>query len=509
MSETSSNNKRIAKNTVMLYIRMLLIMAVTLYTSRVVLEELGIVDFGVYNVVAGVVAMFGFLKTSMSLSVQRFFSYEIGTGNKERLNIVFNTSLFAHIFLAVLIIVLAETLGFWFVQSQLVIPPERKEAALFVYHCVVVSSVFSAIEIPYNAMLLSSEKFNIYAYVSILEVVLKLLVSYLLMMNLFDKLKLYGFLTMLVTVLITVFYIFYVICNFSETKFRKIWDKKILKNILSFSWWSLLGELAWVFVHQGINILINIFNGPIVNTARAISYQVNGAVASLTRSFQQAVNPQLIKQYASNNIEGMTHLLFRSTRFSYYLMYIVTFPLLLETTFVLDVWLGDVPEHTVLFCRLVLVGGLLDGLSNLLATIAKAYGKIRNYQMIVSFILMMNFPVSYLLLKMGYFPEVTMWVYMVVSIVLLFIRLYFAKRMVGLSPVCYLKKTLWPILKVTMVSSIILLSLFCCMPPSFSRFLFSCLMSFFVIGSIMFYLGLEKEEREYIVRMIISRIKRN
>lgn len=505
---TTENNKRMAKNTAFLYMRMLLIMAVTLYTSRVVLAELGVVDFGVYNVVAGVVAMLGFLKASMSLSVQRFLSYEMGRGKKDILNIVFNTSLFVHILLAIIVVILAETIGLWFVQTQLIIPQERLEAALFVYHCVVVSTVFSIIEIPYNAMLLSSEKFNIYAYVSIIEAVLKLLIAYLLIMDLFDKLKLYGFLTMVVTILIMAIYMIYVICKYPETKIRKIWDTAIIKNILSFSWWSLLGELAWVFVHQGINILINIFNGPVVNAARAISYQVNGAVANLTKSFQQAVNPQLIKQYASNNIEGMTSLLFRSTRYSYYLMLFITFPLLIETPYILDIWLGEVPQHTVLFCRLVLIGGLLDGLSNLLATVAKAYGKIKNYQMVVSFVLMMNFPLSYVLLKMGYFPEITMYIYMFISVILLFVRLHFAKCMIGMSIINYMKEALWPILKVTISSTAILLLLSSHIEASFGRFIYSCFVSFIVIGIITYIIGLEKSEKGYLLGMIKVRIKK-
>ena len=503
---TSDNNKRIAKNTAFLYFRMLLIMLVTLYTSRVVLAELGVVDFGLYNVIAGVVAMLGFLKSAMSLSVQRFLSFEMGRKNIKKLNVVFNVSLYAHVFLALIVFVLAETVGLWFVRTQLVIPLERVDAALFVYQCVVASSVLSVLEVPYNAVLLAAERFNIYAYVSIIEVVLKLAVAFLLTVTVFDKLEFYGFVIMAVTVFITSFYAVYAIRNFNYTRLCKVWDKGTLKNILGFSVWSLLGELSWVFVLQGINILINIFSGPMVNAARAISYQVNGAISSLTRSFQQALNPQIIKQYAAGNNEEMKSLLFRGTRFSYYLMLFFTSPLLLETDFILNLWLKDVPEHTVLFCQLVLIGGLLDGLSNLLATIAKAYGKIRNYQILVSVLLMLNFPISYILLKMGYFPEITMIVYLFVSVCLLLVRLYLTQRMIGLSPTEYFRKALVPILYVTLSTSGILLVVQTIEFAPVLRFFISCFSSVIVISFTTLFLGMTKGERNYVFTIIKNKL---
>lgn len=508
MTDTASNNKRIAKNTVFLYSRMLLITLVTLYTSRVLLAELGVVDFGIYNVVAGVVAMLAFLKSAMSLSVQRFLSFELGTGNKERLRSVFSMSFYAHIILALIIIAIAETLGLWFVQTQLVIPENRVGAALVVYHCVVAASVFSVLEIPYNAMILASEHFNIYAYVSVVDAGLRLAVAFILCVGICDKLELYGYLIMIITILIMSTYIIYVILNFPESRIRKIWRISVLKEVLTFSMWSLLGELAWVCVLQGINILINIFCGPTVNAARAISFQVNAAVTSLTRSFQQAVNPQLIKHYAAGNILEMNILLFRCTRFSFYLMLLITFPLLLETRFILELWLKEVPQHTVLFCQLVLIGGLVDGLSNLLATIAKAYGKIRKYQIIVSFVLMLNFPVSFILLKMGYFPEITMYVYMVVSLFLLYIRLYLTKEMVNLSPIDYIKQVIYPILKVSIVCTIILFSINYILHPSLYRFFISCLTSVIVVGIISFYLGMSCVERKNINIVMKKKLER-
>ena len=502
----SDNNKRIAKNTAFLYFRMLLVMLVTLYTSRVVLAELGVVDFGLYNVIAGVVAMLGFLKSAMSLSVQRFLSFEMGRGNNEKLNVVFNVSFYAHVFLALIVFSLAETVGLWFVQTQLVIPPERFNAALVVYQCVVASSVFSVLEVPYNAVLLAAERFNVYAYVSIVEVVLKLLVAYFLTITVFDKLEFYGIIIMVVTLFVTSAYVFYAIRHFDYTRLSKVWDKGILKKILDFSVWSLLGELSWVFVLQGINILINIFSGPIVNAARAISYQVNGAISSLTRSFQQALNPQIIKQYAAGNNEEMKTLLFRGTRFSYYLMLLFSCPLLLETDFILNLWLEEVPAHTELFCQLVLIGGLLDGLSNLLATIAKAYGKIRNYQILVSIVLMLNFPLSYLCLKIGCFPEITMIVYLFISLALLVVRLYLTRCMIGLSPYEYLQKAILPILYVTLMIGSILLLIHSLQSPSLSRFFVSCISSVIVILLTVLFLGMTKDERNYVIITIKNKI---
>ena len=504
----SDNNKRIAKNTLFLYLRMLLIMFVTLYTSRVVLAELGVVDFGLYNVIAGIVAMLGFLKNAMSLSVQRFLSFEMGQGNFEKLNVVFNVSLYAHIFLAFFVLLVAETIGLWFLKTQLVIPEERFSAAVIVYQCVVISSFFSVLEVPYNAVIMAAERFNVYAYISILEVVLKLIVAFLLVYTTYDKLIYYSIVLTIVAFCISMSYVIYAIRNFAYCKLRLTWNFSILRSVLGFSVWSLLGELAWVFVGQGINILINIFSGPIVNAARAISYQVNGAISGLTRSFQQALNPQIIKQYASGNTDDMQTLLFRGTRFSYYLMLFFSMPLLLETDFVMDLWLKEVPEHCVLFCQLVLIGGLVDGLSNLLATVAKAQGKIRNYQICISLILMMNFPLSYLFLKLGFIPEITMIVYIGVSVVLLFVRLILTRNMVRLSCKEYINQAVLPILKVSIVTFLILIIIHSFQQPSILRFFISCLSSVAVVSIASLYLGMSPNERAYLINILKSRIKR-
>jgi O-antigen/teichoic acid export membrane protein len=319
-SQTTDNNKRIAKNTLLLYFRMLLMMFVTLFTSRVVLDKLGVTDYGIYNVVGGVVAMLGFLNSSMSNAVQRYLSFEIGKNNEAGVNRIFNVSLFAHAGIAVFVFVVMEIVGVWYLNTHMNIPAERMDAANWVLQCSIFTTLFTIVQVPYNAIIISKEQMGIYAYISILEVVLKLLVVYMLAIRNFDKLKLYSVLIMVVTIGIVMIYRCYCTRKYKEAKFKFVKDWNLLKQIVGFASWNMLGELAWVFTGQGVNIILNSFFGPVVNAARGLAEQVNGAVNRFVANFQTAVNPQLIKNYASDQLGEMKTLLFRSTRFSYYLL---------------------------------------------------------------------------------------------------------------------------------------------------------------------------------------------
>jgi Na+-driven multidrug efflux pump len=506
MTTTVGNNKRIAKNTLLLYVRMLLLMTITLYTSRVVLSILGVTDFGIFNVVGGIVSMFGFLNNSMSISVQRFLSFEIGCGNKHELNRIFNASLLAHIIIAILILIVAETLGLWFVKTQLNIPIDRFDAAIWVYHSVVISCAFTITQVPYNAIILSKEKMAVYAYISIVEVLLKLVIVYLLLFGNFDKLELYGVLTTCVTIIIALLYRAYAMHNFPEVKVRLVWDVPILKRITGFAGWSMFGEIAWIFAEQGVNILLNVFFCPIVNAARAISEQIYAAVSRFVSSFQVAVNPQLIKQYATGELVEMKILLFRSTRFSFFLLLLFSIPLLLEMDYILKLWLSTVPEHASLFCRLVLISALFNSLSNLLATVARAYGKIRKYQIIVSSVIMLNFPISYLILKMGGIPESTMLVYMCISALLLIIRLYLVKPMIELSIRKFIQDVLFPITKVCVTASIIPILFYFMMEQSFLKLCLSTIISIASVGVSVYFVGMNTQEQNQVKKILLKTI---
>lgn len=509
-SQTTDNNKRIAKNTLLLYFRMLLMMFVTLFTSRVVLDKLGVTDYGIYNVVGGVVAMLGFLNSSMSNAVQRYLSFEIGKNNEAGVNRIFNVSLFAHAGIAVFVFVVMEIVGVWYLNTHMNIPAERMDAANWVLQCSIFTTLFTIVQVPYNAIIISKEQMGIYAYISILEVVLKLLVVYMLAIGNFDKLKLYSVLIMVVTIGIVMIYRFYCTRKYKEAKFKFIKDWNLLKQIVGFASWNMLGELAWVFTGQGVNIILNSFFGPVVNAARGLAEQVNGAVNRFVANFQTAVNPQLIKNYASDQLGEMKTLLFRSTRFSYYLLLALSLPIILKMDFILHLWLKEVPDYTTCFCQLVLVSSLVSTLSNLLAQVARAYGKIRNYQIIVSIFLFLNFPLSYIVLKFGGSPLSTMFVNIGINAMLLFVRLRLTNRMIQMTYGSFIRNVLFPVIIVTAVALVIPLTIYFMLDNSIISFIIVCLVSFVSVGVSIYALGMNANERLYIlaaISKIITKIK--
>lgn len=509
-SQTTDNNKRIAKNTLLLYFRMLLMMFVTLFTSRVVLDKLGVTDYGIYNVVGGVVAMLGFLNSSMSNAVQRYLSFEIGKNNEAGVNRIFNVSLFAHVGIAVFVFVVMEIVGVWYLNTHMNIPAERMDAANWVLQCSIFTTLFTIVQVPYNAIIISKEQMGIYAYISILEVVLKLLVVYMFAIGNFDKLKLYSVLIMVVTIGIVMIYRFYCTRKYKEAKFKFIKDWNLLKQIVGFASWNMLGELAWVFTGQGVNIILNSFFGPVVNAARGLAEQVNGAVNRFVANFQTAVNPQLIKNYASDQLGEMKTLLFRSTRFSYYLLLALSLPIILKMDFILHLWLKEVPDYTTGFCQLVLVSSLVSTLSNLLAQVARAYGKIRNYQIIVSIFLFLNFPLSYIVLKFGGSPLSTMFVNIGINAMLLFVRLRLTNRMIQMTYGSFIRNVLFPVIIVTAVALVIPLTIYFMLDNSIISFIIVCLVSFVSVGVSTYALGMNANERLYIlaaISKIITKIK--
>lgn len=506
MSVASENNKRIAKNTLFLYFRMLFMMVISLYTSRIVLNTLGVENFGIYNVVGGVVTIFAFLNNSMSLSVQRYLSFEMGSNGKGHLKKIFNIALYTHLIIAAIVLVLSETVGLWFVGNCLNLPVERMEAVFWVYQFSIFACLISIVQVPYNAVIISNERMEIYAYVSIAEVVLRLAIVYLLYIGNYDKLILYAILTFIVSVLVVSFYIIYCSKKFSEASIVRVWDNTLFKELLSFAGWSSLGEIAWTCVQQGVNIVLNIFFGPIVNTARAIALQVNTAITRFVSNFQVAVNPQIIKKYAANDNAGMINLLFRSTCFSYYMMLFLSLPILFEARQVLSLWLGEVPDYTVLFCRLMIINSLIDMLSNLLTTVVKAYGKIRKYQLIVSFLLMMNLPISYVCFVLGATPEFSLYIYGVISVILMLARLYLLNQMIGLSMKAFFHEVLVDVFMVTAVASFFPFIYYMVSSENLFRFIFMTLLSLLSVCISVYCFGLKKNERLYFRNFIVRKI---
>ncbi|UWN98891.1 lipopolysaccharide biosynthesis protein [Bacteroides sp. D2] len=377
-------------------------MFIGLFSVRIVLNALGEEDYGIYNVIGGVVTMLAFLNNSLSSATQRFLSFELGKGNKKELHSIFSNSMTLYIGICVILLVLAEILGLWFVNNKLVIPNERIVAANWIYQFSIISFLCTILSSPFNAVIIAREKMGVYAYVSIAESLLKLALIYSILVLGGDKLIIYGFFMMLVSVLVFVFYMFYCLMKFEETKYRYVFDKNKIREIGSFAGWGIWGALSNIFKGQGINILLNIFFGPMVNASRGIAYQVEGAVNTLVQNFYTAMRPQLIKSYAANETEEMFKLLNISTRLGYYMMFLVSLIFLYKTPLIFSIWLEKIPQYSITFTRLALISQLFIVLANPLMTAIHATGKVAKYQFLSGCIFMLVLPFSYFILKWDY-----------------------------------------------------------------------------------------------------------
>lgn len=507
MTTNSKNTKRIMQNALFLFFRMFLILSVSLYTSRVVLNVLGVEDFGIYNVVGGVVIMFAFLNSSMTSATQRFLTYEIGKGNDFQLRKVFCMSLNIHVIIAFGIFILSETLGLWFVNTKLNIPSYRIEAVNFVYQFSVMTFIFSVLNVPYKAVIIAHEKMKVFAYVSIFEVILKLLLTLLLVYMGFDKLVLYSFFILLVGVIVFLIYLIYCRNIYNETSYIYEWDSILFKTLMNYAGWNLFGNIAGVATNQGVNILLNIFFGPIINASRGIAFQVSSAVNSFVTNFQIALNPQVVKSYAMNDKKYMHLLIIQGSKFSFYLMFLLSLPLLIETNTVLKWWLKIVPDYSVLFCRLVLINVLIDSISGTLKTAAQSTGRIKRYQAVVGVLLLMNLPISFVFLKFNYGPEFTFYVSILISILALFIRIYIISSLVAISKLVFVKDVLFKILLVTGIGSIISLLIIENFNFGYFHFLFTCIVSFISVLVVVYFFGLAKEDKIF-VRQKINYLKK-
>lgn len=505
MNSHTENTKRIAKNTLMLYVRMLFSMLVSLYTSRVVLNTLGVEDYGIYNVVGGLVAMFSLVSNSLSASVSRFLTFELGRGDMERLKETFSTSLLIHLFLALIVCLLAESVGVWFLNTQMTIPAERLYAANWVFQASVLSFMFGLSSVPYNASITSHERMSTFAYIGILDVVLRLLIVLFIAYTPFhfDKLIVYSLLLVAVSMSLQGIYLWYCRKNFEECRFRLHFNKACWKEMGTFAGWNFIGCTAGLLKDQGVNILLNLFMGPVVNAARGIAISVSAAIASFSGNFMAALNPQITKSYAANDMAYMFSLVERGSRFSFYIMFILALPILFETDFVLTLWLKQYPEHTINFVRLVLILSLCDMLSNTLITLQLATGKIRNYQIAVGGMLLMNFPLSYVCLKLGFSPESTLVVAILVSATCLLLRLAFLRWMVGLSIKRFLQNVCLNVFLVTgaaVLFPLLLTNWFT--GNDWKQFLLTSLVCI-VCSSISVYLiGCSKNERQFILQKV-------
>lgn len=498
MSNTTENNKRIAKNTLLLYFRMLFLMAVSLYTSRVVLNALGVEDFGIYNVVGGVVAMFSVLSGSLSAAISRFITYELGKGNQKNLNKIFSSAVTIQLGLAGIIILLAETIGIWFLNVKMNIPEVRMEAANWVFQFSILTFAINLISVPYNASIIAHEKMSAFAYISILEAVGKLFIAYLITITPMDKLIFYAILMCVVALIVRFTYGNYCKRHFCECTYHFIWDKQLLKSMFSFAGWNFIGASSAVLRDQGGNVVINLFCGPAVNAARGIAFQVNNAVNQFVVNFMTALNPQITKSYAAGDKGYMMTLIFQGARLSFYMLLLLSLPILVNTHYILALWLKIVPEHAVLFVQLILIFALSESISQPLITAMLATGKIRNYQIIVGGLQMMNLPLSYILLRLGYFPEVVIVIAICISQCCLAARLILLRGMIGLSITKYLKNVYLNIIVVCIIAVILPLISAYYIKESFINFILISLIAIICTLSSIYFIGCNNQEREFI-----------
>lgn len=494
------SNRRIAKNTLILYVRMLFTMVLGLYTSRVVLNTLGITDYGIYNVVGGIITLLGFINNSMSSASSRFLTYELGTGNIERQKKVFGQSLFIHLLIAILVALLGETIGLWFVYEKINIPTERFFSAIVVYHVSVATAFLNIICVPYSALIIAHEKMKAFAYITILDAVLKLVILFVLMVLPYDKLIIYSILLFIVQILIQIIYISYSLNNFQESKNRFVWDRCLFREMFSFACWSMFGNLAVTLFSQGLNVLINIFFGPTVNAARGIAVQVQGLVGRFIENFQIALNPQITKQYASGEIISMHRLIFMSSKYSFFLMMLLSLPLLINTDYVIRLWLKTVPEYTVIFVRIMLFISIMGTLSNPLIVSAQATGRIRVYQQVVGGILLGILPVAYIFLKLGTPVYSVFIVHLIFTLIAHCARVYMIRPMIKLSIREYVHKVIIKVFGVLVLSATIFIPLSMLHEDvSFITFMLDTLICIIVSLIAIFYIGMDKVEKEFLI----------
>lgn len=434
-----SSSKTIAKNTLFLYFRMFLVMGVTLYMSRIVLEQLGVSDYGIYSLVGGIVALFGFLNSSMSSATQRYLAFDLGKKDGKRLQKTFSVTLTIHIAIAILILLVAETIGLWYVNNKVVLPPDRLFAANVVYQFSVLTALIGVIQVPYDSLIIAYEKMNVYAYISIVEVGLKLGLVFLLVIYGGDKLIAYAAMMFLVSLIIRIAYQIYCRRNYIASKYSFEYDKIYFKELIGYSGWNLFGGMAAVSRGQGINIVLNLFFGTVVNAAYGITLQVQSAVNQFVTNFQRAVNPQIIKTYSEGNLERMHKLIIQSSKFSFLLMLLLVAPILFNTDFVLNLWLKNPPEFTASFVQLSLIGVLIDCISGPLMVAVQATGKIKIYQITIGSLIILTLPLAVVWLHYGGKPVVVYYSVILINILSFLARLFFLKALLGLNIGKFLK----------------------------------------------------------------------
>lgn len=485
---------------------MILNMIVSIYTGRVVLQVLGVEDFGIYNIVGGVVVMFSFINNFLNTACGRFISMAIVSEDKSEPGRVFRTALFVHLIVAILFTLVTETVGLWFIYEKLVIPEQRFEAAILLYHIYVFNTCLTILRVPYNATIIAEEKMNFYAYTSIGETVLRLIVVFLLMIIDFDKLITYALLHTIIAILMLIWFRLYVKMNFKYCKTSFRYDKVFLKKMTSFSGWNLFGSIADLGYKQGTNIVLNVFYGVTLNTAMGLATTVRSTIFNFITNFQIASNPQIMKLYSLGSYDEYSDLIYRVSKFSYFLMLFLGIPAILNMDYILTLWLKNVPAHTTSFVILGLIYCFIDSLHGPLWTSMISTGKIRKYQLVTTAVLLLNLPISYIILSLGYPPESIMEIQIIISIITIIVRLIFSVRCAHLSISQYFSLVLLPICLVTIMACPLPYLISTYFEYSFTRLLITGLTSVLCVAFFMYTLGLTKKERDLLTELIKAKL---
>lgn len=502
MDNYSEANRRIAKNAMLLYIRMGVMMIISFFTARITLEALGVVDYGINNVVGGLVSMFALISNSITNSIGRFITVGLGKGDKEELNKIFSTSVNIQIILAIIVLIAIETIGIWFLNNKMVIPAERLTAANWVLQCSAFMFAIGLLSVPYNAAIIAHEKMGVYAYFTLFDAFSRLAIIFVIKYYGDDKLILLAIISIIPSLIKQLYYWHYSKKHFEECTYHAVWDKKIFKEMFGFAGWNFIGCTAGLSKDHVVNILINIFTNPAVNAARGVAMQIRGIISQFISGFSTAITPQITKEYAAGNLSRLHTLIYTGTRLSFYLFLFISIPIFLEIENILYLWLGQVPEHTVLFTRLVIIYSLSEIISEYLITAQYANGNIRNYQITVGGIMLMNVPISYIMLKNGCIPESTLFVGIIVSQLCFASRLIFLRKSIKLNIIDFLKDVYLRVIIVSIVSIVLPLTMYCLINHSVIRFITVCITSVITTGAAIYFIGCNMKEKKIIMKYI-------
>ena len=506
MSNNSQNTgKRLARNTAFMYFRMLFLLAISFYTARVILQQLGVDDYGIYNLVGSILVMFSSLRTLFSASTQRFLNYEMGRGNNEKLQLVFNLSIYINLAICVVFFILVEAIGMWFLIYKANIAPCRLAAAIWVFQFSVVASLLSILVTSYDALIIAHEKMDFFAYISILEGVMKLVVIFMLSWFNSDKLILYGFLLFCVSIIILAINWIYCVTQFPESKFKKCWDKEYLKQMTTFAGWNFFGKTSYALTQSGINMVLNMFGGAVVNAARGIAFQLNAATNQFLNNINIVLSPYCIKLYAEGDREKFDKMLFLSTKIFFYVQLCLVIPLYFLGENVLQIWLGQVPEYSVGFLRLILIWSLIRSVHAPLDNLFKAHGNLKLYQLAEGLILLVPVLLGWMSLKLGYSYNSVFVIINIIEFINFICISFIAKRIAGLSLYCFLKSAILPCLYSVLPVTIMMLNGSDSIVGLFPK-IFECLLLFIASTAILYFVGLDKCEKGYIKDLVSRKI---